>query len=32
MLLNYLTSPNVLLWSAVSASCAIPFVYEVTPH
>ncbi len=26
-LLNYITSPNVLIWSAVSASCAIPNVF-----
>lgn len=28
MLLNYLTSPNVLIWSAVQASCALPGVFE----
>jgi TAG lipase / steryl ester hydrolase / phospholipase A2 / LPA acyltransferase len=27
MLLNYLTSPNVLIWSAASASCALPMVF-----
>jgi predicted acylesterase/phospholipase RssA len=27
-LLNYLTSPNVLVWSAVVASCAIPGMFE----
>ena len=27
-LLNYLTAPNVLVWSAVLASCAIPLVFE----
>jgi predicted acylesterase/phospholipase RssA len=27
-LLNYLTSPHVLVWSAVLASCAIPCVFE----
>lgn len=27
-LLNYVTSPHVLIWSAVSASCAIPKVFE----
>lgn len=27
LLLNYLTTPNVLIWSAVSASCALPFVF-----
>lgn len=26
-LLNYLTAPNVLIWSAVSASCSVPFVF-----
>ena len=26
-LLNYLTAPNVLVWSAVCASCAIPLIY-----
>lgn len=25
--LNYLTSPNVLIWSAAVASCGIPYVY-----
>ena len=29
-LLNYLTTPNVLVWSAVSASCSIPMVFEPT--
>jgi len=28
MLLNYLTAPNVLLWSACSASCAIPVIFH----
>jgi TAG lipase/steryl ester hydrolase/phospholipase A2/LPA acyltransferase len=27
-LLNYLTAPNVLIWSAASASCALSFLYE----
>jgi TAG lipase/steryl ester hydrolase/phospholipase A2/LPA acyltransferase len=27
-LLNYLTAPNVLIWSAVIASCALPFVFQ----
>lgn len=27
-LLNYLTSPNVLVWSAASASCALPGLFE----
>ena len=30
-LLNYLTAPNVLIWSAVAASCAIPFMYKSAP-
>jgi predicted acylesterase/phospholipase RssA len=25
--LNYLTAPNVLIWSAAVASCGIPYVY-----
>eukprot|EP00189_Rhodosorus_marinus_P001827 CAMPEP_0113971464 /NCGR_PEP_ID=MMETSP0011_2-20120614/12265_1 /TAXON_ID=101924 /ORGANISM="Rhodosorus marinus" /LENGTH=655 /DNA_ID=CAMNT_0000986991 /DNA_START=252 /DNA_END=2220 /DNA_ORIENTATION=+ /assembly_acc=CAM_ASM_000156 len=27
LLLNYLTAPNVLVWSAVTASCALPGVF-----
>lgn len=27
LLLNYLTCPNVLIWSAASASCALPLVF-----
>lgn len=27
-ILNYLTSPNVLIWSAVSASCAVPYMFS----
>lgn len=27
-LLNYLTAPNVLVWSAACASCALKFLYE----
>ncbi len=27
MLLNYLTAPHVLVWSAAAASCALPFVF-----
>lgn len=30
-LLNYITSPNVLVWSAVVASCALPALYESAP-
>jgi len=26
-LLNYLTAPNVLIWSAVCASCALPHIF-----
>ncbi|KAI9807925.1 MAG: hypothetical protein M1825_005231 [Sarcosagium campestre] len=26
-LLNYITAPNVLIWSAVAASCSVPFVF-----
>ena len=26
-LLNYLTAPSVLIWSACLASCAIPYIY-----
>lgn len=27
-LLNYVTAPNVMIWSAVSASCSVPFVFN----
>ena len=27
-LLNYLTSPNILIWSAVTASCCLPGLFE----
>jgi len=27
-LLNHLTAPTVLLWSAVSASCALPLIFK----
>jgi TAG lipase/steryl ester hydrolase/phospholipase A2/LPA acyltransferase len=27
-LLNYLTTPNVLIWSAAAASCALTFLFE----
>eukprot|EP00842_Homolaphlyctis_polyrhiza_P005765 jgi/Hompol1/618/HPOL_005364-RA len=30
-ILNYLTAPNVVIWSAVAASCAVPFVYRSAP-
>jgi predicted acylesterase/phospholipase RssA len=26
-LLNYLTSPNVVIWSAVCVSCSVPFIF-----
>ena len=29
-LLNYITAPNVLIWSAVAASCSVPFVFSPT--
>lgn len=28
LLLNYLTAPHVLIWSAASASCAIPWMFQ----
>lgn len=30
-LLNYLTAPNVLVWSAVCASCSLPGVFPASP-
>lgn len=27
-LLNYMTAPNVYLWSAVCASCSVPYVFQ----
>ncbi|CCF57880.1 hypothetical protein KAFR_0D02330 [Kazachstania africana CBS 2517] len=30
-LLNYLTAPNVMIWSAVCASCSVPGVFPATP-
>ncbi|KAK4108310.1 patatin-domain-containing protein [Canariomyces notabilis] len=29
-LLNYITAPNVLIWSAVAASCSVPLVFQGT--
>jgi len=26
-LLNYITAPNVMIWSAVAASCSVPLIY-----
>ncbi|OAA73666.1 Acyl transferase/acyl hydrolase/lysophospholipase [Cordyceps fumosorosea ARSEF 2679] len=30
-LLNYVTAPNVMIWSAVTASCSLPFVFRSSP-
>ena len=30
-LLNYVTAPNVLIWSAVAASCSVPFLFSPAP-
>ncbi|KAI0018541.1 acyl transferase/acyl hydrolase/lysophospholipase [Xylariomycetidae sp. FL0641] len=30
-LLNYVTAPNVMLWSAVAASCSVPLVFSAAP-
>ncbi|KAK3319744.1 acyl transferase/acyl hydrolase/lysophospholipase [Cercophora scortea] len=30
-LLNYITSPNVMIWSAVAASCSVPLVFQAAP-
>ncbi|PNY22502.1 Lipase 4 [Tolypocladium capitatum] len=30
-LLNYVTAPNVLIWSAVAASCSVPLVFTSSP-
>ncbi|KAK9722016.1 Lipase 5, variant 2 [Basidiobolus ranarum] len=30
-LLNYLTAPDVIIWSAVAASCAVPCIYKSAP-
>lgn len=30
-LLNYITAPNVMIWSAVAASCSVPFVFNAAP-
>lgn len=29
-LLNYLTAPNVLIWSACAASCCLPYIFGET--
>lgn len=30
-LLNYVTAPNVMIWSAVAASCSVPLVFHSSP-
>jgi len=30
-LLNYITAPNVMIWSAVAASCSVPLVFSAAP-
>ncbi|KAK1832924.1 acyl transferase/acyl hydrolase/lysophospholipase [Podospora conica] len=30
-LLNYVTAPNVIIWSAVAASCSVPLVFQAAP-
>ena len=30
-LLNYVTAPNVMIWSAVAASCSVPGVFNAAP-
>ncbi|KAF5025858.1 hypothetical protein F66182_2080 [Fusarium sp. NRRL 66182] len=30
-LLNYVTAPNVMIWSAVAASCSVPLVFNAAP-
>ncbi|KAH8885797.1 patatin-domain-containing protein [Thozetella sp. PMI_491] len=30
-LLNYITAPNVMIWSAVAASCSVPLVFNSAP-
>lgn len=30
-LLNYVTAPNVMIWSAVTASCSVPLVFHSSP-
>lgn len=29
-LLNYITAPNVLIWSAVAASCSVPLIFSAS--
>ncbi|KAI0468556.1 acyl transferase/acyl hydrolase/lysophospholipase [Xylaria cf. heliscus] len=30
-LLNYVTAPNVMIWSAVAASCSVPLIFSAYP-
>lgn len=30
-LLNYVTAPNVMIWSAVAASCSVPIIFNAPP-
>ncbi|KAI6081007.1 patatin-domain-containing protein [Hypoxylon rubiginosum] len=30
-LLNYVTAPNVMIWSAVAASCSVPLIFSAAP-
>ncbi|KFA55704.1 hypothetical protein S40293_05264 [Stachybotrys chartarum IBT 40293] len=30
-LLNYITAPNVMIWSAVAASCSVPLIFNASP-
>ncbi|KAG6066126.1 hypothetical protein E4U32_006500 [Claviceps aff. humidiphila group G2b] len=30
-LLNYVTAPNVMIWSAVASSCSLPLVFKSSP-
>ncbi|KAF4460919.1 NTE family [Fusarium albosuccineum] len=30
-ILNYVTAPNVMIWSAVAASCSVPLVFNASP-
>ncbi|KAK4142892.1 acyl transferase/acyl hydrolase/lysophospholipase [Dichotomopilus funicola] len=30
-LLNYITAPNVIIWSAVAASCSVPMIFQGHP-
>ncbi|KAM5350640.1 hypothetical protein ACJ41O_007145 [Fusarium nematophilum] len=30
-ILNYVTAPNVMIWSAVAASCSVPLLFSASP-